>query len=284
MDPILIPKPISDLGKATFSKAANRFVDFLIKKHTGKSVKVFEAEGDIEADKIKSKWEELEKPLWLQAEALKMGRQYSNFGNVLQKASKYITTEENNITDDNDLFWGLTEHAKEITNEEMQSLIAKIIASEYNSPGTYSMSTLQIIKSLGKAELEKLSFLASFYLPEHGFLQDFFGMSKEALEMRKKLEINYSDFLELQNLGVIQAGNYTTSIDVEANKLFALDLYTKKHVFKTTKDFKSWNFPVCYQLTVAGKQILQHLNVKHSDIFEEWVIKYFKEKGFDMES
>ena len=282
MDPSLIPKPIADLGKATFSKAANKFVDFLIKKHTGKSVKVFEAEGDIEADKVKSKWEELEKPLWLQAEALKMGRQYSNFGNVLQKASKYITTEENNITDDNDLFWGLTEHAKEITNGEMQNLIAKIIASEYNSPGTYSMSTLQILKSLGKIELEKLSFLASFYLPDHGFLQDFFGMSKEALDVRAKLGVNYSDFLELQNLGIIQTGTYTVSINAETDNLFKLNLYTKNRVLKATKDFKDWNFPSCYKFTVAGKQILQHLDVKHSDIFEEWLIKYFKEKGFEM--
>ena len=99
-----IPQPFKDLGKATLSKAANKFVDFLIIKYTGKSVKVFEAEGDVEADKIKSKWEQLEKPFWLQAEALKMGRQYSNFASVLKKASKYITAEENKISDDNDLF------------------------------------------------------------------------------------------------------------------------------------------------------------------------------------
>ena len=55
---------------------------------------------------------------------------------------------------DNDFFWNTLEHAKSVSNEEMQELIAKIIAGEYNSPGSYSMNTLQTIKILGKNELE----------------------------------------------------------------------------------------------------------------------------------
>ena len=74
-----LPQPIKDLGKATLSKVADKFVDFIITKYTGKSIKVFEAEGDVEADKVKTRWEVLEKPFWLQAEAAKMNRQYSNF-------------------------------------------------------------------------------------------------------------------------------------------------------------------------------------------------------------
>ena len=284
MDPNSVPQPIVNLGKATLSKAANKFVDFLIKKHTGKSAKVFEAEGDVESDKILSRWNEIEKPMWLQAEAVKMNRQYANFGNVLQKASEHVTAEENKVADDNDLFWGLTEHAKEITNEEMQNLIAKIIASEYNTPGTYSMSTLQILKSLGKVELEKLSFLASFYLFDHGFLQDFFGMNKEVVDIRTKLNINYSDFLELQNLGLIQAGNYTAVVDVKKEALFTIKSPTKTYSIKITKDLENWNFPNCYELTIAGRQILQHLEVKHSDIFEEWLKKYLREKGLEIQN
>ena len=42
----------------------------------------------------------------------------------------------------------------------MQELIAKIIAGEYNSPGTYSMFTLQVVKMLGKrAIFERICYL-----------------------------------------------------------------------------------------------------------------------------
>lgn len=114
-----IPQPIKELGKITISKVGDKFIDFVIKKYTGKSIKVFEAEGDIEADKVKTKWELLEKPFWLQAEAAKMKRQYSNMGNVLQKSAPLITAKRNMITDDNDSFWGFLEYSKEVNNEEM---------------------------------------------------------------------------------------------------------------------------------------------------------------------
>ena len=43
---------------------------------------------------------------------------------------------------DNDFFWNTIEYAKTISNEEMQELVAKIIAGEYNEPGTYSIELM----------------------------------------------------------------------------------------------------------------------------------------------
>lgn len=278
-DPNSLPEPIKNLGKAALSKAADKFVDFIITKSTGKSIKIFEAEGDIEADKVRSRWEEIEKPFWLQAEAVKMGRQYNNLGMTLKKAAQNIETEENRITADNDFFWGLTEHAKEITNEKMQDLIAKIMAGEYNTPGSYSMSTLQIIKSLSKTDLDSFAFFGSFYLSEFGFLEDFFSMEKSAMETRQKLGINYSDFLELQNLGLIQAGNYTVAIDREKGSTITIFTAGGKMIVKATRDFKNWNFPPCHNLTSAGREILHHLPIKKSEIFVEWLKKYLESKG-----
>jgi hypothetical protein len=284
MDPNSVPKPIKDLGKVTLSKAADKFVDFVITKYTGKSIKVFQAEGEVEADKVKSRWEELEKPLWLQAEAIKMSRQYSNLGKVLAHASKYVQVEENKITEENDFFWGLTEHSKEISSEAMQNLLGKIMAGEYNIPGTYSMSTLQIIKSLSKIDLELFAFFGSFCLPEFGFLKDFFTMDKNAIEARIKLKIDYSNFLELQNLGLIQAGDYTVSIDIKEGSYFDIILpgYKKTLKIKATREYKSWNFPSCHGLTAAGKEILQHLKINSQEIFKEWLTNFLKEKGLEV--
>ena len=154
MDP-LIAKTLVTLGSEASSKSVISFSELIALKFFGKSIARLKAESVVEADKVTSRWEEIEKPMWLQAEAVKMNRQYNNLGNVLQKTSKYITAAEHAVPDDNDLFWGLLEHAKEITSDEMQDLIAKIIAGEYNSPNTYSMSTLQVLKSLGKNELRE---------------------------------------------------------------------------------------------------------------------------------
>lgn len=278
-----IPQPIKDLGSAALSKVANKFVDFIITKYTGKSIKVFEAEGDIEADKVKSKWEILEKPFWLQAEAAKMNRQYSNFGNALLKSAKSITASENKISDDNDLFWGLLEHSKEISNEEMQDLIAKIIAGEYNAPGTYSMSTLQVLKSVGKNELEIFQKFTGCLVAGEDFYKDFFTFGEKQLSIRREKSFDYGEFIELQNLGLIQTNSISTRIPLEDSKTIINIQYAGKViVFRAKQTDPNYTLPDRYQLTSAGRQILKHLKQNYFPEFEQWLVDFFKDKNFEV--
>lgn len=210
-------------------------------------------------------------------------RSNANLINMSVKATKYITSETKNAIEiDNDVFWGLLDHSKLVSNEEMQELIAKILAGEYNAPGTYSMSTLQILKSLGRDELENFSLLGSVYLPDHGFLRAFFNMAKEALDVRKKIGLDYASFLEMQNLGLIQSGGYTMSVSVGKDKIFNMEYGNGSIIIKALEDKKDWNFPECYQLTSAGKQIRQHLDKRESPDFREWLKNYLKKEGFEV--
>lgn len=209
-------------------------------------------------------------------------RSNANLINTSVKAVKYITSGGNeDIEMDNDVFWGLIEHSKFISNEEVQELIAKILAGEYNTPGTYSMSTLQILKSLGKIDLYNLEFFKSFYLPDYGFLKDFFLLEEKALAARVDIGINYSDFLELQNLGLVQTGDYSMQVNIKNGELVSFKTNFENHIFKATKEFKDWRFPSCYKFTNAGEQISQHLPSVKSPIFEKWVIRFFTGNGFE---
>jgi len=91
-----------------------------------------------------------------------MGMQYieymrntENLINTAVKSSKHIDPNKpNEIKMDNDFLWNTINYAKTVSNDKVQKLAAKIIAGEYNEPGTYSMSTLQTLKMLGKNEIE----------------------------------------------------------------------------------------------------------------------------------
>ena len=273
-----LPQPIKDLGKTILSKAADKFVDFIITKYTGKSIKVFEAEGDIEADKIKTRWEVLEKPFWLQAEAAKMNRQYSNLGNTLMKSAPLITASENKITDDNDVFWGFLEHSKEISSEEMQKLIAKIIAGEYNVPGTYSMSTLQIIKMLGKSELElferingllinKKQIPHRLFVLEHGVVED----------LMHKIGVDFGSLQILQNLGLFLPNRMQEKITNTEKKNLIIQYFDKKLTFAPENDnYKKIESSGCYALSLVGEQILKHLNPKYIEEYYIWLKENYK--------
>lgn len=262
-----LPKPIKDLGNATLTKVANKFVDFVITKYTGKSIKAFEAEGDIEADKVKTKWEILEKPFWLQAEAVKMNRQYTNMGNVLTMASAAITAPENKITDDNDVFWGLLEHSKEISNEEMQALLAKIIAGEYNAPNTYSMGTLQAIKIIGKNELELFQQAISLSIDK-----DYILLPEKSIHALDKYGLNYDSILELEEARLIHIGMKTIELSGGIVKM-------------NTKSFKIKSPGTridILALTKAGRELGAVIDIKTNNRYFVDIQKILQGKGVEI--
>src|SRR3989339_838642 len=174
METNLLAAELIKVAEPVASKPIASFSELVALKFFGKSIAKLKAEAEIEAVKVKTRWEEIEKPLWIQAETIKINRQYSNLGRILNKAKPFIVAD-NKITDDNDVFWGLLEHSKEISNEQVQSLIARIIAGEYNNPGSHSMSTLHVLKSLSKKELEMFEFFGSFLIDKELFLAALFN-------------------------------------------------------------------------------------------------------------
>ena len=208
-----------------------------------------------------------------------MNRQYSNMGVALMKAAPWVIAEENN---DNDVFWGLLEHSKEISNEQMQDLIAKIIAGEYNQPGTYSMSTLQVIKSLGKSELEKFEKNCTVLINNLHFLYNFYSFGEPQSEMRVALGINYKDFVECQNLGLVQTNAISQNIDLKKDEIIKMVYFDKPILLKTKGDVKNYTLLNIYQLTNAGQQILQHLSPMPSDLFYNWAKKHIAGSHFEI--
>ena len=222
----------------------------------------------------------VEKPFWLQAEAAKMNRQYSNLGNVLAKAASQIEQNQNSISDDNDVFWGFIEHSKEISEDEMQKLLAGIIAGEYNSPGTYSKSTLQVVKNLGKTDLEILESLWSLRLdgtgiPELVFKDKAYG---------NRIGLDFGRFLRTATLGLFSPSAMARTISKEWTgekvtlKYFGNELNFLPIAQTKTHDFQ---YPNHFSLSRAGLEIIGHLNPHFNSDYYEWlkgnlVVRYYK--------
>lgn len=283
MDSSQIPKSIKELGKSALTKVADKFVDFIITKYTGKTIKVFEAEGDIEADKVKTKWEVLEKPFWLQAEAQKMNRQYSNLGKVLLEASPLIEVSENKITDDNDVFWGFLEHSKEISNNEMQVLIAKIIAGEYNAPGTYTMSTLQTVKCLGKNELELFEKICSLLLNEEQLPASLFTGEHNLANFMKVNNFDFRKLQYLQSLGLILPNDMRRTMANDKKQNLKVQYFNKELIYTPENDnFNKLVLPDFYGMSPVGEQILKHLKPVFQSEYLSWIKDNYKIQNYKL--
>ncbi len=254
------------------SKVANTpLFSTVIDKLLGFKISEWNAQGETIKKQIIDGYEEA-KQKGMGIQYVSAFRSNTNLINTSIKASKYIDPKKEKIIEaDNDIFWGLIEHSKLVSNNEMQELIAKILAGEYNSPGTYSMSILERLKSLGKEELENFSNILNAFIPKHGFIKEFFSMSKEALETRVKMNIDCEIFLEMQNLGLIQSGSYTKKFSVKKGVKYGINYGNESVAIEAILDMEEWIFPECYQLTTAGKQIAQHLNKNKSLDFIQWL-------------
>jgi len=280
IDPTQIPKPIVDLVSQTVSKPITSFSEFISLKLFGKTNARLRAEAENEFEKEKQRGEverKIQEPFIVQIETARAYRQYSNLGNALLKAVPMITAVENKVADDNDVFWGFLEHSKEVSNEEMQELIAKIIAGEYNAPGTYSMSTLQTVKMLGKSELELFEKICSFLVGNNQIPTKLFSLLGILRDLMNDFRVGFGSFQTLQSLGLFLPNSMVKSIKNLGKKNFKLAYFDKSILFiPENKNYLKSKTPAYFGLSLVGKQILKHLNPQYNEKYFVWLKENYK--------
>ncbi len=249
----------------------------VIDKLLGFKVSEWKAQGDAIKKHIADGYEEAkQKGLGLQY--VSAFRENTNLINISTKAAQYVNQEkENDIDMDNDVFWGLIDHSKNISNDEMQDLIAKIIAGEYNVPGTYSMSTLQTIKMLGKNELELFEKMATLIVNGDQIPHNIFTLPESIKGIMAQLGLDFGSLQLLQNLGLVLPNDMRRSMR-NPNKLpFEISYFDKNIIFNPENDnFIDIQMPNYYGLSPVGKQILRHLKPKFDNNYYEWLRTNYK--------
>ncbi len=138
-DPASLSKTIESASKVANTPLFTTVID----KITGFRLSKWAAEGEVRKKLIHDEYEKAKEGGIMGMQYIEYMRNTENLIDTAVKSSKYIKAgKPNDIKMDNDFFWNTIEHSKTVSNEDMQELIAKIIAGEYNEPGTYSMSTL----------------------------------------------------------------------------------------------------------------------------------------------
>lgn len=204
-------------------------------------------------------------------------RGINNLRNVCIKGQKYIDrTKSNAIKMDNDFFWNTVGHAATISDETVQELLAKILAGEYNQPGTYSMSTLQILKMLGRQELELFESMCSLCVNSDSIPVSVFSI--KAKKLLNLLKLSFASFQMLQSLGLFLSNASTTMIEKDPEKkVFEVNYLGEVIQLEPIQEANCFmELPSSYGLSNAGKQILKHLNPKFSQAYYSWLKENYK--------
>jgi hypothetical protein len=237
----------------------------------------WKAQGDIVKTQKQQEYKEAsEKGLGL--EYVTAFRDKANVLNTLSKATDHV--KENFVREiefDEDVFWNLIEHAKTISQEDVQDLVARIIAGEYNERGTYSSHTLQVLKSLGRQELDQLEKLGCLIVNDNMIPVNLFEITDGYEAFIEKIGISFTDFQTLQSLGLVHNNSATREINNEVNNKLAINYFDRQLIFSPEKEVGGTvKIPSFYPLTETGKQILQHLAPSINETYCDWLKLNYK--------
>lgn len=277
-DPALLLS--SAIDKAA-SVANTSFFTTILDRLFGFRIGKWAAEGEVRKQLIHDDYQKAKESGIVGMQYIENMRRATNLIETATKTAKYIDQDKpNDIKMDNDFFWNTIEHAKTISDEDVQELVAKILAGEYNQPGIYSMSTLQTLKMLGKNEIElfeKICSLCVVCVDKRLIPAVIFSLPDSIEPLMRSLEIDFGSLQELQNLGLFLPDSMSSIFNNPEKEELIINYFDKDLRFKPTHetDYKI-TFPEYYGLSKTGVQILKYLKPVYKEEYYTWLKTNFK--------
>lgn len=183
----------------------------------------------------------------------------ANFLHVAELADQIFKQDYQNKADENqkydfDWYMRFYDIVGNISDEEMQTLWARILAGEIHRKGTYSLQLLDILKNFTQKQAELFNKVCS-----HCFISGDNVYIPNDNEYLQFANITYRDILDLDSLGLINSSGTTSlSIEVQPNRPSLLSNDMLRMVIEyngqgnATQEFSFLQFP----FTSAGRELV----------------------------
>lgn len=162
------------------------------------------AKAEAKAEKMKAETEIEITDLQMRAEQRRReeeARNQNNMEDITAKAAPYINENANPEGMDDDWIANLFNKCRIVSDNEMQSLWARVLATEANAPGSLSKRTVNILSDLDKNDADLFTKLCGFGWDIGGVVPLIFDVQGE---IYKKHGINFDTLSHLENIGLIQ--------------------------------------------------------------------------------
>lgn len=184
---------------------------------------------------------------------------------------------------DEDWLYQWRDYASKVSNEQVQSLWGNVLAGEFKKPGTYSLRTLEFLKTLTKKEAQIIEKFVRYSFLSTGIVylvslnqNDFLFDQKLFLS---KFDLNLVDLVFLEELGIINdisGGGYSMTFK-EVNHensivhLFQIDPTHRMALINNEKKPEVYIRINFYAFTNLGKEIISLINYSTNKDYIEWV-------------
>ncbi|MCK4784845.1 MAG: DUF2806 domain-containing protein [Desulfobacteraceae bacterium] len=133
-------------------------------------------------------------------------KKQSNMESITGKATCLLNEDAEPQHMDNDWISNFFDNCRLISNEEMQTLWAKVLAGEANSPGKYSKRTVNFLSAIDKADATMFTALCRFVW----FIGDYVPLIfNESDDIYQKYGISFNSLMHLDEVGFINFQHIT---------------------------------------------------------------------------
>ncbi len=274
--------PTSLLNIGELSKPASILIE-KISDAIGGIAKPFQirrvAQAEIDAEIIKAKGQikitELERRA-LQRFAAEEAIKQSNIEAITTRALVEVNPDANPENMENDWIVNFYDKCRLISNDEMQALWSKVLASEANKPGTFSKRTVNFLGTLDKTDALLFQTLCGYSWEIGGKTPLIFDSQSE---IYIKNNITFGSLKHLDEIGLLSFESLSGYIKKVAVKTFGIEYFGKALIIDFEKDTDN-------QLPI-GKVILSKVGEELASIcganpvggFFEFVQNEYQKKG-----
>lgn len=258
-------------------------IDTLIKKISKGTGILYEprqirnaAEAEAEAAKIKATSEIEITDLHRRAEQRRIeeeARHQKNIEDITAKAIPDLNENANPSDMDDDWIANLFDKCRIVSDDEMQSLWARVLATEANTPGTLSKRTVNILSDFDKNDAELFTKLCGFGWMIGNVVPLVFN---NKAKIYNRHGINFNTLSHLENIGLVQflsIGNFTRQ---NSTKNVVVHYYGKPLLLEMPKDTNDLAIGQI-RLTRPGDELAPICGSKPIDGFYEYVKEEWKQ-------
>lgn len=128
-----------------------------------------------------------------------------NMGGILQKAIPNINTNDEKLNSISpDWFMNYREKASLVSNEDLQYLWATILSGEVNSPGKYSLQTLNILTMIDEKIAAQINKLFQYVVKIEEKFYLFCPYYTPVFAVPEEYTIYDNDLIQIESLGIIK--------------------------------------------------------------------------------
>lgn len=201
-------------------------------------------------------------------------RQQKNMEDITAKAIPHINENANPDNMDDDWIANLFDKCRIVSDEEMQSLWARVLATEANAPGTLSKRTVNLLSDFDKSDAELFTKLCGFGWLIGNVVPLVFDFQAD---IYNRQGINFNTLSHLEVIGLIQLAGLTGFSRMGISKRGTVSYYGKLLLLEMPMDANNQLSIGMVMLTKIGQELAPICGSTPVDGFYEYVREQWRD-------